>query len=532
MGEPETEMVALERELSAIYANVPGILFYISVEPDDEFRFVSMSQAGLVATGLTEEQAMGARVRDVIPSPSLEMVLEHYREAIRTGQTVRWEETSVYPAGTRHGEVAVTPLVDQNGITTHLIGIVHDVTEKKRTDAALRESKARLEEADRRKDEFLAMLGHELRNPLAAIQMTAELLRLDGDAAACSKATDTIKRQTRQLSRMVDDLLEVSRITSGKFALKKERARVVSLLQHAVETARPLIESKGHQLNVLMPPEPVALDADPARLTQALVNLLTNAAKYTPPGGRISLSADQEEGKIVFRVKDTGIGVAPEMLKPIFELFVQASHPLDRSQGGLGLGLPIVRRIVEMHQGTVTAFSDGPGQGSEFVIRIPVGSAEPVQARHALPSPAREYPRRRILVVDDNCDLADGVAGLMTRWGHDTRVAYDGPNAVTVAAAFRPEVVFLDIGLPCLNGYEVAHRLRRLPELEGIALIALSGYGEPKDRQQSKEAGFDLHLVKPADLDRVEEVLASLAERPTGSQHSPTNKPIPTRWSL
>jgi CheY-like chemotaxis protein len=266
------------------------------------------------------------------------------------------------------------------------------------------------------------------------------------------------------------------------------------------------------------------LEADPVRLAQALVNLLTNAAKYTPPGGRISLSADQEKRQIVFRVKDTGIGMAPEMLKPIFELFVQANHSLDRSQGGLGLGLPIVRRIVEMHHGTVSAFSEGEGRGSEFVIRIPVGIAEPARASLAPPSRAGESPKRRILVVDDNRDIADGVASLLTRKGHDTCVAYDGQDAVTVAAEFRPEVMLLDIGLPLLSGYEVARRLRRLPGLEGIVLIALSGYGEPRDRQQSKEAGFDLHLVKPADLDRVEEVLASLIERSTGSQQSPTSR--------
>jgi PAS domain S-box-containing protein len=370
MSGPETELLASKRELGAIYANVPGILFYVSVEPDDEFRFLSMSQTGLAAMGMSAEQVIGARVRDVIPSPSLEMVLEHYREAIRTGQTVRWDETSVYPAGTRHGEVAVTPLVDPSGVTTHLIGIVHDVTERRRAEAVLRESNARLEEADRRKDEFLAMLGHELRNPLAVIQMAAEVLRRQGDVEPRrpqdADMIDMIRRQARELSRMVDDFLEVSRITSRRLALKKEP------------------------------------------------------------------------------------------------------------------------------------------------FCIPVDSVEPAKDGDPLASAARDRRKRNILVVDDNRDLAEGLAALLTSWGHDVRVAHNGPSVLSIASEFRPEIVFLDIGLPLLDGYEVARRLRRLPGLERIALIALTGYGEPKDHQQSQEAGFALHLVKPVDSARLEEALAAI----------------------
>jgi two-component system CheB/CheR fusion protein len=404
------------------------------------------------------------------------------------------------------------------GRPVRVLGTIEDVSERtlaaealKQSEARFRESSARLAEADRRKDEFLAMLAHELRNPLAAIHAAVELLRRRPDPEpALQRAGAIMGRQIQQLVRMVDELLEVSRITSGKLTLKTERTHLMSVVNTAVETSRPLLEAKELRLSVLVPPVPIAFDADPARLAQALVNLLTNAAKYTPAGGQVSLSAACVGGKVVFRVKDSGIGIAPEMLEPIFELFVQANESLDRVQGGLGLGLPLVRRIVELHGGTVTAFSDGPGRGSEFVIQL---AAECRQVDHAppRPGPRAQNPSRRILVVEDNRDLAEGLGGLLAGSGHAVRVAYDGLKGLELAEALRPEVVLLDIGLPLLDGYEVARRLRRLPGLQRTMIIALSGYGDAKDRERSRQAGFDHHLVKPAEVDKIEELLASIA---------------------
>jgi signal transduction histidine kinase len=383
-----------------------------------------------------------------------------------------------------------------------------------RTLASIRRSEEALRNANQRKDHFLAVLGHELRNPLAAIQMTAELLHPLADTEPLvAKTTGVIRRHTDQLASMLDELFEISRITSGKFVLHKQVVRLDSVVRQAVESIGPLLKSKEQQLEVQASPPQISLEADPVRLVQAIVNLLTNSAKYTPPGGRIALSASQEAGQIVFRVKDTGVGIAPEMLNSIFELFVQANDSLDRSQGGLGLGLPIVRRIVELHGGTVSADSRGPGEGSEFLIRIPVGNVEEEKAMLLSHPPLSR--RRRVLVVDDNRDFAHGLARGLSISGHDVREAYDGPAALKIAEDFQPEVAFVDIGLPLLDGFEVARQMRRIAGAADLSLIALTGYGESQDRERSKEAGFNLHLVKPVDLGRVKEVIASLPGPPT-----------------
>jgi PAS domain S-box-containing protein len=363
-------------------------------------------------------------------------------------------------------------------------------------------------DADRRKDQFLAMLAHELRNPLAAIKAAVEVVRRHGDPAPpVHRASAIMGRQIKQLVRMVDELLEVSRITSGKLTMKKERTYLASVVNTAVETCLPLIEGKGLTLEVAVPTEPVAFDSDPARLAQALVNLLTNAAKYTPAGGKVSITATHEQGLIFFRVRDTGIGIALDMLEPIFDLFVQATHSLDRSQGGLGLGLPLVRSIIELHGGKVAAFSDGVS-GSEFVIRLPVTST--LNESPAV-KPIAPHRSRRILVVEDNHDVAEGIANLLTGAGHEVHVAHDGQAGLELAERGLPEMVLIDIGLPILDGYEVARRLRKLAGLERTLIVALSGYGDAKDRELSRRAGFDHHLVKPADIDKIEGLLATLA---------------------
>jgi signal transduction histidine kinase/DNA-binding response OmpR family regulator len=366
-----------------------------------------------------------------------------------------------------------------------------------------------IREADRRKNEFLAMLAHELRNPLAPIRNAAQVLRLLGlENPTLDWARDVLDRQVGQMVRIVDDLLDVSRITRGKIQLRTEPVDVAAVVARAVETSRPLIDARRHGLSVALPPEPLRAEADPARLAQVLANLLNNAAKYTEEGGQIWLDVAREAGEVVFRVRDTGIGIPREMLASVFELFTQADRSLDRSQGGLGIGLTLVKSLVEMHGGSVRASSEGPGKGSEFVVRLPALPADPPPpSANGSREVAGAGARRRVLVVDDNVDGADSLAILLRAARHEVAVSHDGAAALREAEAFRPEVVLLDIGLPGMSGYEVARRLRQLPGLEGVLLVALTGYGQDEDRQRSRDAGIDHHLVKPADPQALQQLL-------------------------
>jgi signal transduction histidine kinase len=368
-------------------------------------------------------------------------------------------------------------------------------------------------EADRRKDEFLAMLAHELRNPLAPIRNALHIMKQAGaDGAVVQRVREMMERQVQHMTRMVDDLLDVSRITRGKIELRKEVVDLASVVDRTVETARPLFEDRRQELTVDLPPQPVRLEADPTRLEQVLANLLNNAAKYTDHGGRIGLSAKQEGGELVLRVRDTGVGIAADMLARIFEPFVQSDRVLHHSQGGLGIGLTLVRSLVEMHGGSVTAHSDGPGKGSEFIVRLPALSPkQPLPGARAAgegSEPVGAAPQRRILVVDDNVDAAESLTMLLRMEGHDVRVAHDGPAALAAVEADPPDLVFLDIGMPVMNGYDVAQRLRQRPGLDKLTLVAMTGWGQEEDRRRSHEAGFDHHLVKPADPDALHHLLA------------------------
>jgi signal transduction histidine kinase/DNA-binding response OmpR family regulator len=369
-----------------------------------------------------------------------------------------------------------------------------------------------IQEADRRKDEFLAMLAHELRNPLAPIQNAVQVMRGLGPRDANGQwARDVVERQVRHLTRLVDDLLDVSRITRGKIRLQLAPLDVASVVTSAVETGRPLIEARRHEFHLSVPAEPLRVKADPARLSQVLSNLLNNAAKYTGEGGHIWLTVGQEAAKVVFRVRDTGPGIPPEMLPRIFDLFTQGDQSLDRSEGGLGIGLTLVRRLVEMHGGTVQALSAGPGQGSEFVVCLPVLSVT-APSPGATNGEAARPPvgaHRRVLVVDDNADSADTLAMLARLDGHEVRTAQTGAAALEVAQAFRPDVVLLDIGLPGMDGYEVARQLRAGAAGAPILLAAVTGYGQEADRNRSRQAGFDLHLVKPVEPEVLRRLLAS-----------------------
>jgi K+-sensing histidine kinase KdpD/ActR/RegA family two-component response regulator len=367
-----------------------------------------------------------------------------------------------------------------------------------------------LRAADRQKDDFLAMLAHELRNPLAAIDYATQLAGISPDQSA--NATEIIHRQVRHLARLIDDLLDVSRITRGKIELQREPIDAATIVNRAAGTARPTIDKHKHQFKIEIAPVEMPLFADPLRAEQIVVNLLTNAAKYTPEGGEISLKAYPDNDDVVINVRDSGIGIPKEMLPRVFELFTQVNPEIDRTKGGLGIGLTVVRRLTEKHGGTVSATSDGLGKGTEFTVRLP-RSTDGADRDVSRAQPARPPRGLRVLVVEDNVDAAAAVSQLLTQAGCDTKVAHDGPTALESADAFRPQVVLLDIGLPGLDGYEVACRLRADLLHEDLRLIALTGYGQAHDQKRSKEAGFDHHLVKPVDF---QSLLAVLAESPVG----------------
>jgi PAS domain S-box-containing protein len=398
------------------------------------------------------------------------------------------------------------PLLNPDGSVRGCVAAFTDITRLKESEEALRQ-------ADRRKDEFLATLAHELRNPLAPIRNSIELLRRgDGNTELIEQASRMMERQVRQIVRLVDDLLDISRITQRKIQLRKERVELGAVVQSAVEECRPLIEAQSDELNVTLPPDPIYLEADPTRLSQVFANLLSNAAKYTEKGGRIWLTAERLGGEIIVSVRDTGIGIAAEHLPHIFEMFSQVAPALERSQGGLGIGLALVRGLVELHGGTIEAGSAGPGRGSEFTVRLPIIET-PVQARQE-PSGDGEksgYGKKcRILIADDLRDSADSLAMMLRLAGHDIQTAHDGLEAVQAAATFRPDVALLDIGMPKMNGYQAARHIREQAWGKKMVLVALTGWGHEEDKRRAAEAGFDHHLTKPVEPAALEELLATV----------------------
>jgi two-component system CheB/CheR fusion protein len=391
-------------------------------------------------------------------------------------------------------------LVQDSGNEALIVLAIEDITDRRAHEATLAERASDLLRADRSKDEFLAMLAHELRNPLAPLRNAAAILQAPGaDDDACRQAQSIMARQIGNMTRMIDDLLDVSQITEGKIVLRKEVVSLETVFDAAASIAGPGIAARGQELTVTLPDEPVFLNGDAPRLDQIFGNLLGNACKYSERGGKISLRAERGPGEVIVRVRDDGNGIAPELLPYIFDLFMQATRASDRSYGGLGIGLTVVQRLVALHGGTVEARSAGAGHGSEFVVRLPA-----ISGRVALPAPPAASGNERsfrMLIVDDNVDAAETMALFQGIRGHQTRTAHTGPDAIELAASFLPEVVLLDIGLPGMDGYEVARKLRTMPELDGAFLVAMTGYGSVEDRACAKEAGFDRHLVKPADLD-------------------------------
>jgi signal transduction histidine kinase len=375
-------------------------------------------------------------------------------------------------------------------------------------EAALRNKIDELAEVDRRKDEFLAMLGHELRNPLAPVTTALQIMRIhESEPIRVARSREIVERQIEHMTRLIDDLLDVSRITRGKIELREQPLLLSSVIERAIESARPLIDERGHRISLDLPTEAVTFVADPARLAQVFANLLNNAAKYTDVGGRIVLRARVEGNELVVGVKDDGPGLTEDLREHAFELFMQGPQTRARARGGLGIGLTLVRRLVELHGGTVEALSEGPGKGTEFVVRLPL--RVPPAADGAAPTAAivAEGPRRRVLVVDDNVDAAEALAELLRDYGHEVVTAHGGPQALDNARLHQPEIVLLDIGMPEMDGYEVAKRIRGELGLRDALLIALTGYGEDRDRRLAREAGFNQHVTKPVDASKLEELL-------------------------
>ena len=423
-----------------------------------------------------------------------------YRIARRDG-TERWVAVRGHAIG-QDG--------DSNGTAARFVGTLMDITERRRAEEGLREANARLAEADRRKDEFIAILSHELRNPLAPIRYALPLLEREQLSDSAGRAAAVITRQVGHLTRLIDDLLDVSRITSGKIDLRREDVTLDSILTAATEAASPAIVAGQHTLTTKVPDEPVWIHADPERIAQAITNLLNNSAKYTPGGGQIRLEAEHEDGQAVIRVRDNGIGIEREALPTLFEMFRQLSRA-DRPQGGLGIGLAFAKRLVEMHGGSVEVRSPGIGQGAEFVVRLPVSPNAKAGDVTGSTVQRRAAGQLKILVVDDNVDLVQMLAMVLESAGHDVRKALDGRSAIAVAASYRPDVVLLDLGMPVMDGLEVAREFRRNPEMANVRLVALTGWGQVQDRRKTEEAGFDYHLTKPTDAEQLEGLLARFA---------------------
>lgn len=457
--------------------------------------------------GFTADEAIGRPITLIIPDDRLDEE-RNILARLSRGERIEHYETIRQAKDGRKIDISLTisPLRDDDGRIVGASKIARDVSERKRTEEALRE-------ADRRKDEFLALLAHELRNPLAPLRNGLEIMRLaSDDAQVVAESREIMDRQLSHMVRLIDDLLDISRISRNKMELRRRRVPLSDVIRSAVETARPVLGEAGHELTVSLPAEPIILDADLTRLAQVFGNLLNNSAKYSARGGQIWVTADRRNDRVSVSVKDAGIGIPAVALPQIFDLFSQVDRSIERATGGLGIGLALVKGLVEMHGGTVEAASPGPGEGSTFTVMLPILPAghDPSQEPAAGAASGPAEPRRRLLVVDDNRDSAGSMATMLRLLGNEVRIAHDGIEAVEAAERFAPQVVLMDIGMPKLNGYEATRRIREKPWGEGMTIIALTGWGQEIDRAKSKEAGCDGHLVKPVHLEDLEALLARL----------------------
>jgi len=495
-----------ERELAA-----QAMLGAIVASSDD--AIISKNLDGIVQTwnagaerlfGYTAEEMIGCPITRIIPlgRQSEEPAL---LERLRRGERIEHFETVRLRKDGRQIDISLTvsPMRNSQGIIIGASKVARDITDRKQAEADLRE-------ADRRKDEFLATLAHELRNPLAPIRNSLHILRMTACSdPAAERVCEMMERQVNHMVRLVDDLMELSRITRGLIELRKDHTDLASIVRMAVETSKPLIAAADHELTISIPDEPLPLYVDGVRLSQVFANLLNNAAKYTEPKGHVWLTGRLEGSEVVVSVRDNGIGISAEQLPVVFEMFMQADRSNSRSQGGLGIGLTLVRKLVEMHGGTITAHSDGAGQGSEFVVRLAVAVSNPQDAPRQAIIEHGAAPRRRVLVVDDNEDAASSLAMLLKLLGIEVKTANDGLTALAMLEKYHPDVILLDIGMPEMDGIEVARQIRQRSEYDDILLVALTGWGQEDDRRQTKKAGFDSHLVKPADIAALQSLLMS-----------------------
>jgi PAS domain S-box-containing protein len=518
----EERLKESEQRFARFMQHLPGLAWI----KDLEGRYVFANEAAQRAFRTALPHLYHKTDDDVFPPETAAVFRENDRRALSAETGLQTVESLEHDDGiVHHSIVSKFPIFGQDGEVALIGGIAIDITDRMRMEESLRE-------ADRSKDEFIATLAHELRNPLAPIQNALYLMkRTAGNGHGFEAERAMAERQVKHLARLVDDLMDVSRINRGKIELRKEVLELASVVERAAESVRSLLQDQGHDLSVHLTREPIHLEADPTRLEQVLGNLLNNAIKYTDRGGRIALEVERHGDEAVLRVRDNGIGLEPETRARIFEMFTQVGRHADRSQGGLGIGLGLVRRLVELHGGTVTAHSRGLGSGSEFVVRLPVlphapgalgqDPSAPIEA----PPPDSKPARRRILVVDDNHDAAHSLARVLTRlFGQEVQVAHDGPSALDAAPAFRPNLILLDIGMPGMDGNEVARRLRAQPGFETTLIVALTGWGQESDVERSREAGFDRHLVKPANLEAIRALLID----PKSEGRDPTGVPKPT----
>ncbi len=444
---------------------------------------------------LSRDEVVGASIEDVIGAEAFKILLPYYQSALN-GETIRLEmEVNYRTIGPRWVNTVYTPTFAADDNPDGWVGVVVDIDAQKRSEEALRVT-------DRRKDTFLAVLAHELRNPLAPMRNSLELLkRANFNPALNEQARLIMGRQLSHMVRLVDDLLDLSRINTDKLELQRQPVALEEIVSQAVETVRPLIADAGHELSIDLPREPLQLNADVIRLSQAFSNLLNNACKYTDPGGRISLTAARKDGRVEVAIRDNGIGIPADLSPKIFEMFTQASQNIERQHGGLGIGLALVKRLVEMHEGEVSAGANPNGPGSEFRVTLPLIAASKNDKTASSTISSTSDAPLRVLVVDDNHDSAETLSLLLQMLNHDVTSAHDGEEALQMANELEPDVVLLDIGLPKMDGYEVARRIRREPWGGGAMLVAITGWGQAEDKDLSRQAGFDHHLVKPVDPD-------------------------------
>jgi two-component system CheB/CheR fusion protein len=496
-----TELNKVEERMRSIVDHVvDGIISIVETG-----TIITFNRAAERIFGYEAHEVIGKNVKMLMPGPDQDVHDVAIANYARTGQAKiiglgrevmgRRKDGTVFPM-----ELAISEF--RQGEERHFTGIVRDITERKHLEHELRQRLFESAEADQQKNEFLAMLGHELRNPLGPMRNALHILKMPAASPPVSeRARDVLDRQLQHLVRLVDDLLDVSRIARGKVELRKEVIDLREPVRHACETAQPTIDAHGHHLKLDLPAEPCWVEGDTIRLAQVVSNLLTNAAKYTEHADVILLSLRREGDAATLRVRDNGVGIAAEFLPRIFDLFVQGDRALARSQGGLGVGLTVVRRLVELHDGTVSAASAGPGKGSEFSVVLPLALAVS-DKREGAASAGKSEPAglaRKVLVVDDNVDACDSIALILMAYGYDVRCLYDGPAVLPTAMQWHPDVIILDIGLPGMSGLEVSAQLRRQAQFARTPLAALTGYGQDEDRQRSRQAGFDVHMTKPVD---------------------------------